>query len=243
VYLNSVLDQLQRRLEEVPLELPLPSSSQIVADLQSQVMHLMADAWRDVGGRCQNFASIISLEVEKSLRQVRIATTLQDHGQIFIPQMPAFDIAPEPFEEAWTGLFTGGLFGLVVGGPLGVLLALGGLLTGAILGRERRRKREIKRVVDHSRTSLMATFGSGHAQVREKIRLFLSSLEHHVTDRISVFVYDVERQLAKLGSPVAPEEQRCMQAREEAVRGCLATLNEVVTVMEADSRNPSLPGE
>lgn len=232
---NSILGHLQGRLDNVPLDQPLPTTSQIEAELQNQILRTISEAWRDVSTRCQNFASLISQDVEKSLQQVRLATTLHDNRQILLPQIPPLNIAAESFEEAWTGLFSGGFLGLLIGGSWIGLLAVGGLLAGLIFGREKRRKREIKRIVEHSRNSMTLLLRSGHGQIREKVRMFFSSLERHVTDRISVFTHDVERQLSKLESPITPAEEQCLKAHERAVRTSLEILKEVLAQIESDS--------
>lgn len=225
---DALLGRLQDRLLAVPVAEELPTTSDIEKELQAQVAYVLTQVWREASARFQNFASSIGQEVESSLQQARLATGSQEPVRFLLPQVPALNVAADSFEEAWTGLFTGGLFGLFIGGPLGVAIAVGGWLAGLILGSERQRKRETARVIERARSSLTAALDAVLAQVYEKISIYLGSLEHHVTDRISVFVHDVEEQLKKLGTPTAPEEQRRLEACEQAVRGTVTTLADTV---------------
>jgi hypothetical protein len=107
-----------------------------------------------------------------------------------------------------------------------MVFAAGGWLAGVILGRERRRKRELARIVERARASLTAAFAAVRAQVRDKIQLYHSVLERHVGDRISVFVHDVEIQLERHDVPIAPDDARRLEAHEHAVRRTLAALQD-----------------
>ena len=161
-----------------------------------------------------------------------MATGVQDHMQFLLPQVPALEVAEDSLNEAWTGFLTVGLFGLLIGSSSALALAAGGWLAGLILGRERRRKREIARVIDRANTSLKMALGAVFTQVSERIHIYLRSLERHVVDRISVFVHDIDNQLQRLGTPIAPEEQRRLEDHERAVRATLTVLAAACSEMD-----------
>lgn len=222
--LETLLMQLKTHLEQIPIHQNLPLTSAIEKQLQTQVFQFLTEVWRETSARLQNFASYISQEVEKSLQQARLVTGAPDQVRFLLPQIPALSVKADSFEEAWTGLFAGGLFGLLIGAPWALALAASGWLLGAFLGRERRRKREIDRLLERARASLKPAIDSVFAQVREKLRIYLRSLEHHVADRIGVFVQDVERQLSKLGTPLPPTEEQRLCEIETSVRTKLSSL-------------------
>lgn len=232
-----LLRRLREQMENVPLDKQLPSTTKIEKELQTQVLQLLADIWLESSARFQNFTSFVSQEVEKSLQQARMATGVPDQVQFLLPRVPALAVDTDSFEEAWTGLFTGSFFGLLMGGTWILVLAAGGWLAGVIIGREQRRKRDITRVIERARTSLNATLDAISVQVREKIRIYIISIERHITDRISVFVHDVEAQLQKLDAPMPPEEQYQLEAYEQAVCGTLTTITAACTQLELGDRN------
>jgi len=226
-YRETLIAGIRRKLASVAVEHALPTSAQLERELQSHVLKVLGDVWHEVSARFQAFASLVSREVETSLLQARLATGYAEPMIFQLPQVPALNVASDSFEEAWTGLFAGGLFGVILGGPWAWALAGGGWLAGVVLGRERRRKREVERVANRARASLDAALDAVVVQIREKIGAYLGSLERHIADRISVFVHDVEGQLKKHDLPVAPGEARRLEAHEKAVRATLAALEEV----------------
>ncbi|MDP1826607.1 MAG: DUF4365 domain-containing protein [Archangium sp.] len=232
----ALLQRLKARLEAVPLDGTLPNAAQLEQELQAQVTNILGQVWLETSARFQVFASSVSQEVERSLQQARLATGASEQVSFLLPQVPALNIAADSFEEAWTGLFTGGLFGLLIGGPWGWALLAGGWLAGLFLGREPKRKREIARIVDRVLSSLTAALEVVLKQVHEKIRIYLGSLERHVNDRISVFVHDVEGQLKKLDIPIGPDEARRLEVHEQAVRATLNSLHNACTQLELQGR-------
>lgn len=221
-----LLGRLRKVLEAVSVEEELPTSFQLEQALQSHVLKALTDLWREASTRIQAFAALLSNDVEKSLQQARLATGAGEPVTFRVPQLPALNIDLDSFEEAWTGLLTGGLFGLILGGPWAWALAAGGWLAGALLGRERRRMRKVMRVMSRARSSLDGAFGTVRAQIFGKIGIFLGALERHVTDRVSVFVHDVEGQLKKCGIPLAPAEAARLEEHERAVGATLAALED-----------------
>jgi GTP-binding protein EngB required for normal cell division len=233
-----LLGRLQKLLKAVPVDRPLPPPSQLEKEIQQQAISVLTDVWRDVGARVQAFATAVSQEVEESLQQARLATDSKEPMRFHLPQVPTLNLASDSLEEAWFGLFTGGLFGLIVGGPWAWAWAAGGWLAGIVLGREKRRAREIARVVERARSSLDASLGSVQGQIQEKTTQYLATLERHVTDRVTVFVHDVESQLGKHELPIDPEEARRLEGHERAVRGALGSLADVRGELEHGQLEP-----
>lgn len=90
---------------------------QLERAFQSHVLKVLGEVWLEVSARLQAFASLVSRDVETSLHQARLATGSGESMSFQLPQVPALNLAADSFEEAWTGLFRGGLFGLILGGP------------------------------------------------------------------------------------------------------------------------------
>lgn len=236
-----LLARLQKMLRAVPVDRPLPPPSQLEKEIQQQVLSVLTDVWRDVGARVQAFATAVSQEVEESLQQARLATDSREPMRFNLPQVPTLNLASDSLEEAWFGLFTGGLFGLIVGGPWAWAWAAGGWLAGIVLGREKRRAREIARVVERARSSLDTSLSGVQGQIQEKTTQFLATLERHVTDRVTVFVHDVESQLGKHEVPIGPEEARRLEAHEYGVRETLASLEMVMRHLDGDEHGAFMP--
>jgi len=240
---GALLCRLRQILDAVPVDQALPTSVQLEQEMQSHVFRMVNEVWIEVSKRFQAFASLVSREVETSLQQARLTTGSEEPTSFQLPQVPSLDVAADSFEEAWTGLFAGGLFGLIIGGPWAWALAVSGWLAGALLGRERRRKREVERVVERTGHVLDTVLTAVHRQMREKISTYLRTLEQRVTDRISVFTHDVEGQLEKHDVPLAPDEARRLAEHERAVREALAILHEAGNELTASQRPqpPRLP--
>ena len=236
-----LLARLQKSLKAVPVDRPLPPPLQLEKEIQQQVLSVLTDVWRDVGARVRVFATAVSQEVEESLQQARLATDSRDPMRFILPQVPTLNLASDSLEEAWFGLFAGGLLGLIVGGPWAWAWAAGGWLAGIVLGREKRRAREIARVVERARSSLDASLSGVQGQIQEKTTQFLATLERHVTDRVTVFVHDVESQLGKHEVPIGPEEARRLEAHEYGVRETLASLEMVMRHLDGDEHGAFVP--
>jgi GTP-binding protein EngB required for normal cell division len=236
-HLEAILSRFQTDLEAVPTDRDLPASAQLEKQLQAYAAQVLGDVWRDVGARVQTFASVVSRDVEESLQQARLTTDSKEPMRFHLPQVPTLHLASDSLEEAWMGLFTGGYIGLLIGGSWALAWAAGGWLAGLLLGRDRRRKREVTRVVKHARASLNASLKGVGSQIGEKTHLCLSALERHVRDRISVFIHEVEGQLAKHDTPIAPEEARRLVEHERALREVLATLENISHQLERDGHS------
>jgi len=238
---ETLLERLKAGLEAIPAQQALPQAKQIEHQLQSQITNLLREVWLDASARFQTLASSVSRDVETSLQQARLATGAPESVSFLLPQFPMLNVAPDSLEEAWTGLFAGGFFGLLMGNPWGVALAAAGWFAGLVLGRERRRSREVSRVVERARGCLTTALDGVLSQVREKIRASWRSLERHVTDRISVFVHDVEGQLKKLDTPVNPDEEVRLARHEHAVRATLVTLAEAFRELPPEGNPGAVP--
>lgn len=223
---ESLLGRLKSTLEAVPVEQPLPTTTEIEQDLQAHVTKVLRDVWGEASGRFQFFAATVHQEVEKSLQQARLATGAREHDTFLLPQVPTLNVEADSFEEAWTGLFTGGLFGFLLGGPWTLALAAGGWLVGLLLGEKPKRARDIGRIVERAGASLTTALRVVQQQMHERIRIYFEHLEHHVSDRITVFVHDAESQLHHLGMPIGPAEARRLEQQEEAVQAALVALQD-----------------
>lgn len=202
----------------------LPNERALEAEIQKAIVTIFTDIWRELGSRFQVFAAHISQQVEQSLQQARLASGGPGGVRFVLPQVPTLKIPQDSFEEAWQGLFAGGLLAAVIGGPGAWVLAVGGWLAGLAMGRDRQRKRQVKRIVEQVGNAMDHVMASVVAQIQEKIRLFAGSLDRHIRDRISVFVHDVEGQLEHLGEPLSPSEHARFGEIEQTVRDTLSTL-------------------
>lgn len=223
-----LLDRIQSSLKAVPADQSLPPMSQLEKEIQEQVLSALTDVWQDIGARVQAFATTVSQQVEESLQQARLATDSREQISFHLPQVPTLNLASDSLEEAWLGLFTFGVFGLIVGGPWAWAWAAGGWLAGLVLGSGRRRDREVTRVVDRARASLDAALGGVQTQIQQNASQYFLMLERHITDRVTVFAHDVEVQLRKHGVAIGPDEARRLQDHENAVRQMLASLTNIV---------------
>jgi GTP-binding protein EngB required for normal cell division len=224
---QAICERLRSRLEETPLDENLPANERLVTELEEQMLRLLDESWREASTKLASVGSFVSQEVEKSLRQARLMTGAPDELQFVLPPVPRLTFT-DTLPEAWFGLFSGGFLGLLFVGGLPVFaLAAAGWLAGVILGRGNRRKRDIARLVRHAHTLVSKSANEMHVQMCERIAQYMRSLERHVTDRIAVFVHDVENQLEKLDTPVSPDEQMRLKELEQSTRHAIATLTDV----------------
>jgi GTPase SAR1 family protein len=200
----SIRADLEQWLLQTPTNQDLPGVDAIRERLQSHVIATLQSLWADASARAQVFAQHIAGEVERCLQQARAAVGTGGGGDVrfVLPALQGLEsLASEPLTEAWTGLIALALVGLLMETPLFWLMAAGGWVLGMVLGEERRRKRQIAKVMKKLDEWIPSSLESVHGQVFEKIALHAGYLESHVLDRIVLLVSDAERRLAVLVYP------------------------------------------
>lgn len=212
----------RKRLEHVELDHNLPSIDALKKDVAERLTVDMAECWSEIRAQLKGFANYISAQVESSLKQARMTTGIPAI-RLAVPaiELPD-DFGPDAFGEPVIGAIVLGILGLALSPVAAVIGAFLGAVLGAETSKGSRRKRDIESRMKSLDPKVRDAFDGLSKVVNDRVRLFSANLVQHVSDRMDVYLHDVERQIAALGSESAidPAVEKDLQE----TRGRLARL-------------------
>lgn len=214
---RAILSGLYRRLSDIPKNQGLPKAREIEAAIQHEALRAFEAAWGDFGARLRLFATYVGEKIERLLQQARPSNVKTSDVRFVVPQVQPFSLPEDSFGEAWGGMFLAGLIGLGFGAPWALMLAAGGWLSGLFLSSDRRRKREIIRICEHSESYLARISADLLEQMSERMYSYHDGLERSVRDRVEVYLADVERQIGRLGRPISKKDLSAIRERRASV--------------------------
>lgn len=210
-----VMEALRQRLAAVPLNVPLPALADFRPQVVTDLRIVLPASWHEIRLQMQGFSAHVSRRVETSLQQARMAPGIPairlSVPDIVLPE----NFGPDAFREPLLGAVLGAVAFLI--NPLaGFFSLLVGAAIGAETSRGDRRKRDIERRLEFFDSKIHEAFANLWAEVLDKINAHAHALDRHVQDRMNVYFYDMERQLANLG-PASPAEAERAALFESAI--------------------------
>lgn len=229
-----MLTSLQRGLDQIPLSQKLPTGDQLGEELNSTLWAVAWHTWQGFTRRFSRDGEQVSQQVEELLSRVRLAAADPGDARIMVSapaKFAATNQAAEP--EGWIGMLTGLAFGALVGGPWPVVLGFGGWLLGLLQGREAQRRREINKIMAEAVSHIERARRHYAAQLETKAVEAYRQLERQTQDRITIFLNEMERQIADHGEPLDPEVASRLPAYHEHARAAVGRLQALLDELPA----------